>query len=170
MVFECKGIGQEVSSKYVVVDPHQVCHHMLKAILSPRKFKGSKLTFPPHGVIEGWRLEEALVDAGVDPVAGKGLLHYARVCTPNPRQPNSHFFAIHVEATSGKWKEDGETKPQSGLQVHCPDIPVSPAFFSALQLELSDIIGGINEDSLIWKTGIVLPWENRVSVMVNWNK
>ena len=169
MLFKCQEVGQEVASSYVVVDPRHVCHFVLQAILSPRKFKQSNLVFPQQGVIEGPELDKALSDAGVDPTVGKGLLHYSKVCIPNQRKLHSHFFAIHVQATSGTWEEDGKTKPHFGLQVHCPEIPVSPAFLPALQLELSNMIGGISENSIVWKTGIVLPLENRVIVMVSEN-
>ena len=151
----------------VVVDPHHVCHHVLKAILSPRHFPGSHIVFPSHGVIEDSQLDKALSDAGVDPKVGKGLLHFAQICTPTLSQPKGHFFAIHVSATFGSWTEDGLTKPQAGVQVHCLKIPVSQAFFPALQLKLSEATEGINEESLIWKTGIVVPWDNKVIVMVS---
>ena len=167
MLFKCQEVGQEVASSYVVVDPRHVCHFVLQAILSPRKFKQSNLVFPSHGVIEGPELDKALVDAGVDPKAGKGLLHFSQVCTPNPFPPDSHFFGIHVSARSGTWKDDGVTKPQCGLQVHCPNIPFSPAFLPALLLALCNKTGGINEDSLVWRTGVVLPWENHVTVKVS---
>ena len=167
MCFDCDGIGEEVISSYVVVDPHHVCHDVLKVILSPHDIKGNQLVFPPYGVIAGWKLDRALEGAGVDPKAGKGLLHSSKICTPNPRQADSHFFAIHVAATTGTWKDDRFTEPKAGVQVHCVEIPVSPAFMPALQLELSDHTGGISEDSLIWKTGIVVPWKNRTVVMVS---
>ena len=167
MCFDCEGTVEGVMSSYVVVDPHHVCHHVLKAILSPRDFKGNQLVFPPHGVIAGSKLDKALEDAGVEPKAGKGLLHSSKICTPNRQQPDSHFFAIHVAATTGTWKDDRFTEPKAGVQVHCVEIPVSPAFMPALQLELSDHTGGISEDSLIWKTGIVVPWKNRTVVMVS---
>ena len=167
MVFDSHEEGEKGKTSYVAVDPPHVCHHVLKAILSPHEFKGSHLVFPSHGVIEGPKLDKALKDAGVDPKAGKGLLHYSQICTPNPRPPNSYFFGIHVAATSRTWKDDGHTKPQCGLQVHCLNIPVSPAFLPALLVALCNKTGGINKDSLIWKTGVVIPWENDVIVNVS---
>ena len=167
IVFDSHEEGEKEKTLYVAVDPPHVCHHVLKAALSPREFKGTHLVFPPYGVLEGPKLDKALSNAGVDPKAGRGLLHFSQVCTPNPFPQDSHFFGIHFSARSGTWKDDGVTKPQCGLQVHCPNIPVSPAFLPALLLALCNKTGGISKDSLIWRTGVVVPWENDVIVKVS---
>ena len=167
MLFQCKNDDEQVASSFVVVDPHHVCHHVLKAILSPRHFPGSHLVFPDHGDVEGSKLDEALLDAGVDPKAGKGLLLFSQICAINPQPPGSYFFAIHVQALSGTWEDDRMTAPQSGLLVHCTKIPFSQAFLPILQIELSKQTGGINEKSRIWKTGLIISCQNKVLVKVS---
>ena len=191
-MFDClaeQADRQEDSHSYVVVDPQHMCHHMFKAILSPRDFPGSHLIFPKHGVIEECELDNALFQAGVDPAAGKSLLLHSKVCTPVVFQPQPgasdaaaavmdctprrQFFPIHVQHTqapSDAWSDDGKTIPLGGFQLHSPNIPVSPSYLPSLQLELVKELGphsGITEKSLIWKTGMVIDDTRNVSVMVS---
>ena len=106
MMFDCQRPEQQAGAvdSYVVVDPHGMCHDMIKAILSPHYFPGSHLIFPDHGVIEESKLDDALSQTKVEPSAGKALLQHAKVCTPNPRQPKLHFFPIHVKNESANVK------------------------------------------------------------------
>ena len=174
MMFDCQRPEQQARAvdSYVVVDPHGMCHDMNKAILSPDNFPGSHLIFPDHGVIEESKLDDALRQTKVEPSAGKALLQHAKVCTPNPCQPKLHFFPIHVKnesAPPNAWAEDrtNGTKPQAAVQVHCSDIPFSPAYLPTLQLDLSnESANGITEDSLVWRTGMVVEMDNNVSVLV----
>jgi len=136
------------------------CQKVFQEVLSPRHFKRSRLQFPSHGVLPVAEVKEALAKAtGIDGNIILRSLYVYRLCIPLPPQPLMLFCASHLrdEMLEWFWMKDSRFPYHLGIVL----LNAHADICSSLDV-------AIDEDSRIWKRGIVIQRRHQVTVMVSY--